>query len=482
MSTSPRFRSDLFNQAVRDYGYDVLIEKSEMCSCYQEEQSESTPVCPRCKGLKFIWKPYGVVRALITNISEKNNQYLDFSMVKQGDKMMTLQEVDKVAVNDRIKALNTYETYTEVLIPIKYENGYNLFEPYFDIAEVLEAKQQDGKEVDLKSIVYNEVTGFITVSDDIEKLSIRYSYHPYYLVSNIPHTNRQQFDVPGNLMKLPGQYFLSRITAPVKTNYDDSLVKRGLVLDFSETDKAFLNCLAKTQSQMLTLEFAFDTIEFQEGEEVVILSRSEHYNSLLMGKATASGSLQIEYSDNKPDPGDNLVFIRDKYIPELTFKDFEFNSMLTYLGGEILRTSSWLCEIPEEGTQIRVVYDYISDRLLNRVFTFLNSKWVLQTVPFKLIFNNFKLYLQVSDSEVQDLGVQLVEGKNYIALILNNVGRFLSGYIYCNGTRFQLSDKTYLNGILANADLYSNANILKRVYNVELTQYELAQNKNYLCK
>lgn len=510
MATQPKFKPELFNNALKSYGLEVLVEKSAVCSCYTVQQSEADPNCPICKGLRHVWKPYGVITALLTSIHERNNAYIDFTAVKQGDRMLTTLPWDKLALNDKVKPLSMTESYSELIEPTE-QDGKVWYKPYFEVASIEKILGDGGVEQDLSLFSYDIARNAIQFlgNGNIGKLSFRYFFYPHYLVTDIPHTNRQQYANSGVLNQLPNQYLLSMISAPVRTAYIPGLVSKDVLKDFSniqegnefkfctkqeyDTELSFSNESAVgDQSVSVNLQkldgkttLTFELF-FRSNNTDNILKFEDDFKGVIKTKARISSSWDVTQNEGRVAAGDLFVLIRDVYQPEGPFANKPLNMLAEYLGGDVLSSSSWKLQIPNDGVKYETEMDFrpdFEDAPSYYIYDAESAQFVKkrETLQFKSD-ELLKVFLG-EDSDIVNARVHS-NSWAYFAVAMTNNSRPVDFFMYLDGEAYLLKVSKFSTGIFykRKVTILDEKQLVKvaRIYSRKLTQFEMASNMSFL--
>ena len=516
MGANIKFVNSRFRDAILGHGFQVLLEKHELCICYSSELSEAQPTCPYCKGLHYIWRPYGVIPALVVGVKEIRRQIVDYTKVSEGDVAISTLPETKLAINDRIRMVHSPEIYSETIEASYNDSGEKVFIPYYEVAKFECVTGEGNVEVPLSQVHYDSSSDEIKIDGYLgERIAVRYKHFPFFLISELLHSNRQQWsgDVgKGTLENLPNQYLGKRITTKIKTAYKKQLIEAGVILDLSnqiqeqspaythefgyyeqykyaplqEIEPQFFNIYKAQDKGFYALEMYFVqsqnghilTISDEIGNEIEITSQVSSINDVLKFK---------DYLE----PGMKFLLIRNKYAYDFTFTQFRDGSYLTYLGGDIESVSSWFSEFPNDKDLAVSEFDFVNNEdcevLLRHEVEYVYSEqdavWHVKNPDIVFAVVDSELTVTIGDSEIKT-GAVISSDKNYLAINLSNRGALKLSTAYLNGETISFVSNVQANATGSNKQLSIldelGSLILFRLYNRALDMFEMSQDMNFL--
>lgn len=498
-----KFNDTQFDGLVKEYGYLILVEKHMVCPCVSQENPDASPTCPICHGLHYTWRPYGVIQALVYNVKE-GTMSLDMTKVSVGDKTITTRYVDKLSLNDRIRLIHTQEVYSERLDEEMDEQGNPSYVPYYDVAEFESAIDLEGNPIPLEAIRYDSAADRIYVKHFRGPISFRYRYYPYFLISDLLHSNRQQWTGEagkGRLMQLPNQYFAKRITTKLQQSSYPSLIESSLLYDFTPKEssvnhstsfnydtplsfslnaldlKAALNYASLLSTQDFTLE-----VFFRADHPCNLFSFEEIVGSKFDIRGVISSSSQIL---DLVKPKDIFLYLSDKYLDERVLCEGDSNMLIQFKGGDPLERANWQEVLPKCFDTVRPEEDFRGEEPAEYAFDRATFEWHKVRNPFSILYSDGSIKAFNGLKLISSFDASITEqSNNYLALLASNRGQYQSFQLYLNGSLYQFTGTAFAEGLLYRRILtvLGSKQAIKRLrlYSRKLDSYELQSNMKVL--
>lgn len=498
MGTNIKFHQNRFNDAIKRHGLMMLLEKAQPCACYNTEVSDSSPACPYCDGLHFVWKAYGVIPALMVGIKEVRRQISDINRVNQGDVSLTTLPEDKLAINDRLRLIHSPEIYSETIETTVNSEGETVFVPFYEIAEVLSIKDEFGGDISLSLCDYNFVKDEIKLNYVTPKISIRYKHYPFLLVSDIAHSNRQQwtFDAgSGTLQNLPNQYIAQRVTTKLKTSFINSFItKDELHLDDTSDERSLTYTLQEYDLENKINTLTFDICFYFDGYSKIILNltpvngnpiKEDNYFEVVAKVRTLEEARKIV--SNLRISGKFLI-VRDKYYP-----DFDLDTKADLVvelndEGEVISTTLLQKDMNYFAqTSLDIEKNGACEQIPATVYLLYNKHIGWYRMPLHVTIrtdNGGKLNLMLSDysSYTKDITIDrpVKTGYNHLFIVAQDTSKISNWFFSLNGSHFNiLGENTIIRNLshyFFNLDKTEHKGEYFHIYSRRLDLFEMQQN------
>jgi len=208
------FRPGQFDLVIETKGYLLAWTRSSICPCSNpvDQSQQPDPNCSLCDGQGWIY--FGgeaqdlsdytfttlqqsiltdtdamVIRGIITNITNKQDQLNDVSNWVDGTMRLTVRPENKLGYLDRVVGLDVLIVYSE---HIKADGTATMI-PRYPIVEVNQIRSESTVYVEDTDYEINDVGNIIwmltpPVVDTL--LSVHYHCHPTWLITDHPHSAR----------------------------------------------------------------------------------------------------------------------------------------------------------------------------------------------------------------------------------------------------------------------------------------------------
>jgi hypothetical protein len=209
----PVFNKSLFEAAIWNKCYSVVMEKAIKCPC-STNQNQPLSDCRNCGGIGWFFINPIQTQALITNLNE-NTQYKNWSVELLGTISVSLRDSERIGNMDRITIVNNNLTdnkaYFSELITLRGDQfdefvflayrpidiiGIWLFE-----SSTTKLHKLDVDEYEISSTnpyVIDFDFDFSTISNFNGTISVLYTHEVQYHIMDIPHLIRNSYKINNN--------------------------------------------------------------------------------------------------------------------------------------------------------------------------------------------------------------------------------------------------------------------------------------------
>lgn len=187
------FNKGLFDVAIEQNGYDVIIERALFCPCRSNDSGCSQlSDCKNCGGSGWVFLNKIKTRAILHSINI-SNQYQQWTYDNVGSVSITIRDTDRIAEMDRITVLGGESEHSEVIFPTSRDSGVTAYVVY-EIKKVRDAYLFINSSTPLKRLKEGVDFSFsnnkITLNEAYQyhenlQLTVRYVYAPTFHVIDI---------------------------------------------------------------------------------------------------------------------------------------------------------------------------------------------------------------------------------------------------------------------------------------------------------
>lgn len=220
------FKPDEFVRAIQQHGHFVIWEKALICPCFKKELQQADPNCAFCDGSSFYYVDPITIRALVLSVDKRMKLYEKMGTWLQGTAAITCEQRYRLGHRDAIRLRDAIMSFDEIIFRNNRRGKRSQLETNHDAARY--------RIVHMTFALYLSTTGAIvelaegehyelTTDGQIKWLSagkivpagaavsLRYEFHPIYLIESYPHAIRQEITTkksagaPRSVVALPLQ-------------------------------------------------------------------------------------------------------------------------------------------------------------------------------------------------------------------------------------------------------------------------------------
>ncbi len=210
------WREEEFRRVIRQHGKHVVWRKALLCPCHDEQTGQAQINCENCDGSGFYYIDALKIQALMFNQDKHTKLYEKFGMWLQGETSVTVEPENRLGYRDSLELRDSVMTFTELIkknnrrgarskLPAGYDSAR------YRIVSMTRMMLATGLSTSgCASTVSLECDKHFTISDDGwikwtadgntlvpdgHVLSVRYEFHPVWIVESFPHAMRD--DISG---------------------------------------------------------------------------------------------------------------------------------------------------------------------------------------------------------------------------------------------------------------------------------------------
>lgn len=204
------FKSEEFARAIAQHGKHVIWRKALLCPCFKEDLQQPDPNCARCDGSGYFYVDPIAIQAVILSVDQKMNMLERQGAWLSGRSMITVDADHRIGYRDSLQMRDSIMSFDEYLkkgnrrgiraqLPAGKDSArYRIVNVtyllYLDKAnKVHELKEKQHFVIDGNGWIEWLTAGNKLVAD-AAMVSIRYEYHPAYVIESHPHAIRDDFE------------------------------------------------------------------------------------------------------------------------------------------------------------------------------------------------------------------------------------------------------------------------------------------------
>lgn len=185
------FKKNDYDAAIWQQGYSVIIEKAIRCPC-KSKGTDNLSNCKNCGSVGWLFINPVQTKAIIY-FQDKGTKFKEWSEETSGNANITLRDIDRVSMMDRITILDGESIHTQVCYPQHYKGVIFSFLDYNpkSVSEVFMFNKFDEKLILLdEGTDYDIIESKILLNKKFEKiediqLSLRYIHAPQYHIIDV---------------------------------------------------------------------------------------------------------------------------------------------------------------------------------------------------------------------------------------------------------------------------------------------------------
>lgn len=187
-----RFDKGLFDSAIADHGYDILIEKAMRCPCEGKSSNSALISCLNCGGSGWIWINPIITKGILTSMN-RTTRYREWSEEKLGTVSVTTRDIDPLSFYDRITVQDGKSVYSQLLYPQEYSGVLYSYCVYRVLGiEQMFLFRSDGEQLmPIDSELYSLEDNRIVFDNSLKRygkdltFSVRYKHRPEYYIIDL---------------------------------------------------------------------------------------------------------------------------------------------------------------------------------------------------------------------------------------------------------------------------------------------------------
>lgn len=185
------FKKNDYDAAIWNQGYSVIIEKAIRCPC-KSRKTDNLSSCQNCGSSGWLFINPVKTKAIIY-FQDKGSKFKEWTEETSGNANVTLRDIDRVSMMDRITVLDGESIHTQVCYPQRYKGVIFSFLDYDpkSVSEVFMFNKSDEKLILLQEKEdFEIIDGKILLDkkfDNLEEiqLSLRYIHAPQYYIIDV---------------------------------------------------------------------------------------------------------------------------------------------------------------------------------------------------------------------------------------------------------------------------------------------------------
>lgn len=185
--------------AIRDKGYDVIIEKAYLCPCKGKGDPSHLNVCKNCGGSGWVFANPTKTKLIISGLAAdgklKEAALREWGLIDGGTVKVTGVDSDKLTYMDRITVLDATAEHNEIVYPQLTDDDTTLFAfTHYDVVSVDLVALFEGVGVKLKRLTeptdYSFTDNIITFAASYNavtnpSVTIRYRHRPVFHIIDV---------------------------------------------------------------------------------------------------------------------------------------------------------------------------------------------------------------------------------------------------------------------------------------------------------
>lgn len=202
------FHTEEFIRAISQHGQEVIWRKALICPCYLAKEQQAAPDCDRCGSSGYFYVDPIAIRALLFSADMKTKLYEKMGTWLSGQCSITVDPQFRLGFRDSLELRDGLMVFDEVIfkgnrrgVRAKLPAGFDTAR--YRIVNVVFAQYVDksGTLHTLEPKKHFSITkdGWLSWTKAGDKLlpakavvTIRYEFHPTYVVDSYPHALRQE--------------------------------------------------------------------------------------------------------------------------------------------------------------------------------------------------------------------------------------------------------------------------------------------------